>query len=329
MSKKQLETAEAAMAEAQVVKPDAKELEAIKLFCAEEIKQRERVANVSDEIKSLRAQQKAYKEALAKGLQGLQADGKAKCAMLSKADAARLEGLTAAAGLPSVPPYVRLVQTNKDATITAEVIQEAIEALSEDDIADAAQGGAAAGGPAEAIKSAVLQTIRRSIRSFTESLKIMPSVQRGLGPYDVLECTPEMADAMHGMWTTEDALKKALATKKTDPEVAAKMTDFKGRIEAFFVRTGLTAQRIVVENKPFRLVRRVSVRKPKVGIGLFEKMLNEALTEVGLTGGAAGAKFRPSDLIRALQIQISSVAPETKSNVSLCAIKSGSDGAEK
>jgi len=265
MSKKQLETAETAMAEAQVVKPDSKELEAIKLFCAEEIKQRERVAAVSEDIKGLRAQQKAHKDALTKGLQGLQADGKAKCAMLSKADAARLESLTAAAGIPSVPPYVRLVQANKDATITVEVIQEAIESLSEDDIVDAGSGG----GAAEAIKAAVLQTIRRTIRSFTESLKLMPSVQRGLGPYDVLECSPEMADAMYGLWSTEQALKKALASKKADPEITAKMTDFKARIEAFFIRTGLTAQRIVVENKPFRLVRRVSVRKPKVGIGLF------------------------------------------------------------
>jgi len=53
-------------------------------------------------------------------------------------------------------------------------------------------------------------------------------------------------------------------------------------------------------------------------------MLNEAMTETGLAGGAA--KFRPADLIKALQIQISSVAPETKSNVSLCAIKTSGEG---
>lgn len=318
------------MEAAQVIKPDSKELEAIKLFCAEEIKQRERVATVSDEIKGLRAQQKAHKEALTKAMQALLPDGKCKCAMLSKADAERLEALTSAAGIPSVPPYVRLVQANKDATITVEVIQEAIESLTEEDIADGGAASAGPGGAAEAIKAAVLQTIRRTIRSYTESLKIMPSLQRGLSTYDVSECTTAMADSMHALWTTEQALKQALASKKADPEVTAKMTDFKARIEAFFIRTGLTAQRIVVENKPYRLVRRVSVRKPKVGIGMFEKMLNEALTEVGLSGGAAGTpaggRFRPAELIRALQIQISSVAPETKSTVSLCAVKAaGSD----
>lgn len=302
------------METAQVVKPDGKELEAIKSFCAEEIKQRDRVATVAEQIKTLRAQQKAHKESLMKALQALEPDGKAKCAMLTKADAARLEALAAAAGVPAVPAYVRLVQTNKDATITVEVIQEAIESLTEDDIREATKGPE--GTAAEAIKAAVLQNVRRSIRSFTESLKIMPSVQRGLGPYDVLECTTEMADTMYALWTTDQELKEALAAKKADPEVVAKMADFKTRIEAFFIRTGLTAQRIVVENKPFRLVRRVSVRKPKVGIGLFEKMLNESLAENPITRA-----FRPSELIRALQIHVSSVAPETKSTVALCAVK--------
>lgn len=314
MSKQQLEAAESAMASAQVVKPDSKELSAIKLFCAEEIKHRERATEASTVIKGLRAAQKASRVALTEALQAFGAEGRAKCAMLTKADATRLESLAAAEGLPAVPPYVRLVQTNKDATITAEVVQEAIQAITEEDLRELA---AADGGPAEAVRAAVLQNIRRAIRSFTVSLKLMTSVQRGLGPYDVPECTPEMADQMLALWSAEHKLKAALACKKQDPEVSANQTDLKTTIESFFIRTGLTSQRIVVEGRPFRLVRRVSVRKPKVGLGMFEKMLADAMGQVNATA------FRPTDLIRALQIQLSSVPPETKSSVALCAVKAG------
>jgi hypothetical protein len=78
------------------------------------------------------------------------------------------------------------------------------------------------------------------------------------------------------------------------------------------------SQRIVVEGKPYKLVRRISVRKPKIGIGRVEKILDDILQDPEY----ADAKLlRPANLIKALQIQVSSVAPETKTTVSLSAIK--------
>lgn len=319
-----LEQAEEAMQKAQVVKPDPKELEAIKKFCTEEVKQRSKTADMAAELKTLRARQKALKDDLLKALQAIERGPKA--VALSKADAQRLEALASSEGLPGVPPYLRLNTTNKDGTITPEVIQEALESITPEDLEEAAVALKADGTPDDKLKSAAvrkvaLDNIRRLIRSYTESPKLLANLPRGLNVYDLAEAPSELADKMWSSWSTEQAIKRALAAKKQDPAAVKAQGDLKTKIEAFFVRTGLTAQRLVVEGQPYRLVRRVSVRKPKLGIGKLETILDEVLTDAL---GPSGV-FRPTELIRALQIQVTSLPPETKSTVALCAVRAPKD----
>jgi hypothetical protein len=295
-----LNDALSALSEAQVIKPDAAELEAIKTFCNIEVKLKANVLTASERVLALRAESKMFKQKLEAIIKGR------KCLALSKADAARFDLLATQAAVETMPPFLRLVPANKDATITTEVIQEALESITQQDFTEA-----------EDIKGVVLKNIRRTIRSFTESMKIMPSLQRGMTSYDVPELSSEEADTMWQFWLRQQRIKESLASKKADPEAAAKKEECKKRVESFFIRTGLISQRIVVEGHPYKLVRRVSVRKPKIGIGRLEKMLDEVLQDLQITP----TTFRSEPLIKALQIQVSSVAPETKTNVSLSAIK--------
>lgn len=282
------------------VKPAAEELTAIKQFCSAEAARRATAEASAEAVKALRTQVKAAREALQKDMTQM----RAKCVALSKADAKRLDA--------ALPPYARIVQANKDAAVTPEVVQEAIESLTPDDLRETGAQGLAA------VRAAVLQNIRRIVRSYTETLKLHACLQRGVSPYDVAEASPEMADAMYTLWTAEQALKRALEARKPPAEETKALSALRDRIEGFFVRTGLTAQRVVVEGRPYRLVRRVSVRKPRVGIGRVETLLDEVLKDLS-------GDVNTGALIHALQVQLSAIPPETKSSVVLCAVRAPDD----
>ena len=312
-----LMSAQSAIQEAEVIKPTNSELQAISVFCKDEIKRRLSEAQASDEVKSMRVQQKNLKSKLAKDIQV----SAAKCIAISKEDAVRLEAMAKTDNVEPMHPYARIVQVNKDSGITPEIIQEALENVSTEDLAEAAAGASAEGTATTktTVRHLVMTKIRRIIRSYTESLKMSESLPRGLSIYDVAQASKEVADRMWQLWITEQSLKKNLLKKKNASmaSVSSSNNTLKTQIEAFFMRTGLTAQRIVVEGHPYRLVRRISVRKPKIGVGRFEQILDGALADSSLDDLKA---FRPIEFMKELQVQLSSVPAETKSNVVLCKI---------
>jgi hypothetical protein len=70
-----------------------------------------------------------------------------------------------------------------------------------------------------------------------------------------------------------------------------------------------------VDSKAYKLVRRVSVRKAKIGIGQVEKMLDHVLKDI------RPESFKPAEVCREIQILMTSLPPETKSSIKLCAVK--------
>lgn len=299
--------------------PDAVELEAIKRFCLEESKRKQETTERASSVKDLRLTQKQLRTELTAFLQKTDK----KVVALSKADCKRFGETCLKNNHLTLPPILRIVRTNKDLTITPEVIQEAIECITEDDLRDAASKDAANKDSAEGksheirkkdiMKAAILTNLRRIIRSYNESLKLLSSLPRTESLYDIDEADAEIAEKMFKMWTTEQTIKDLLKENK----VVVDNTEVKSKVESYFIRTGLTAQRIIVEGKPFRLVRRVSILKPKIGIGKFEAILTETLE--------TSKDLNLNTIIKNLQIQISSQPPETKSKVSLCSIKEAKD----
>ena len=301
----QLVTASAALEEITKVKPENEEKKAIKTFCTEEVQRKLESQKISAEVAVLRAVQKDCKLKLSK----------AKCLMLSKEDHAKYEKMCASEGLPSMPPYLRTVKTNKDGSITPEILQEAIDCLTPQDLSEASGGR-----PVEIIKEAILKAVRRIIRTYTETTKLMDNMPRGKTVYDMDTAPPEIAETMFTSWRTQHEVKKLLESKKIDPEESKAHNVLKEKVESYFIRAGITAQRIVVDSKAYKLVRRVSVRKAKIGIGQVEKMLDQVLKDI------RPDSFKPAEVCREIQILMTSLPPETKSSIKLCAVKDPADG---
>jgi len=299
-----LATAESMVQEAQSVKPMQEEIDAIKNFCAEEIKRRSIIDEASQSIKAARMQQKNLKAQLQKIMES----SKCKCMGLSKDLFKKYNDMCAVEKLPDMPPYLRIIQTNKDSSITPEIIEEAIESISTEDLKDAEQGDIS---KIAALRSTVLNSVKRLIRSYADSLKVTSSIPRGNDSYDIPEASAETSELMYKYWSLENEIKRTLLNKKHDASDKKELSDLKEKIETYFVRTGLTAQRVVVHKKSYRLVRRISIRKQKIGVGKFEKILDDVL-------GSIKDSIKKEDLSRNLQIQLSSIPPDTKSQVVLC-----------
>ncbi len=290
-------------------KPEPAEIEAIKLFCAAEVQKRQATQNIKAQISKFRAIQSEQRKALTEYM-----NNNFECIAISRADAVRLDALSNAEGLQIMPRYLRLLKTNKDTNITSETIKEALQTISLEDLKENLGTLETSDVDQEkvqkALKELILKLLRRQIRSFSLNLKLVTSALRGLTIYELPEAPSDVADRMWALWNAEQSIKKLLADKpKIDhPEL-------KERIENYFVRTGLSSQRIVVESKPWRLVRKVSIQKMRIGIGRIENMLDEALKNQSLE------RFNAAEIIHFLQVQISSLPPETKTSVGLCAVK--------
>lgn len=283
------------------ISPEKKELDAIKEFCTTEMKRKKTLNELALSVKTLRFEHKKIQEGLKNLMQ------KTECYALSKADAAEFDALSEKMGIEEIPKYVRLVRTSKDANITCEIVSEALENINNDDLIEQ---GVENRTPKEVIKNLVLTNIRRLIRSFTINLKLMKNIVKGLSIYEIPDAEKSVADEMWKLWVTEQEIKK---NSKLKPDACNK--ELKERVENYFIRTGLTAQRIVVEGQSFKLARKISIRKGKIGIGSFENILNELLKTLN------AEKFNPNQLIHDLHVQISSLPPETKSTLGLTPIK--------
>jgi hypothetical protein len=288
-------------------KPEASEIEAIKLFCASEVQKRQANDLLKKQVSKFRAVQSEQREKLTEYMK----NGPYECVAISRADALRLDAQSNAEGLQIMPRYLRLIKTNKDTNITSEIIKESLQSITIEDIKEnMTVEKLEANQIQDALKQLILKLLRRNIRSFNLSLKLVTSSPSGQTLYDLPEAPSEISDQMWTLWNAEQSIKKLLSDK---PKL--EQGDLKERIENYFIRTGLTSQRIVVESKPWRLVRKVSIKKMRIGIGRIEHMLDDALKNQSLD------RFNASEIIHFLQVQISSLPPETKTSVGLCAVK--------
>lgn len=286
-------------------KPEASEIEAIRLFCAAEVQKRNASQAMKAQVSKLRTIVNEKRTALIEYMKSIQDDSN--CAAISRSDALRLDKASNDLGLKPMPRYVRLLKTNKDTNITSEIIQEALQGISIEDLKENMTADTDA---QKTFKEVILKSFRRLIRSYTTSLKLVNSALRGLTLYDLPECPMQVADNMWALWNAEQEIKALLENKPKNDH-----PELKERIENYFVRTGLSSQRIVVESRPWRLVRKVSIQKMRIGIGRIENMLDDALKNQSFE------RFNASEIIHFLQVQISSLPPETKTSVGLCAVK--------
>jgi len=298
-------------------KPDKKELEAIKKFCSIELERREIQKTSIDELKKLRTQQKECKEVL----QTLVPKTNNVLA-LSKLQMKQYTQECNSIGIPPVPAYLRYITCNKDSSITAELIQEALLSISSEDLASLTESEhqeTNQQNKQQKLSELILDSVRRHIRTYTENLKISESLPKGVSNYDAEETNDQQVLAAFNLWKCECSIKTLLSQRKTQESVhkasAQESKETKQIIEQYFVRTGLTKQLLVIDSQSLKLCRKVSIRKPKVGIGKLENLLGIMFGEHPKL--LTSVQVRTNEIVRLLQIQISSLPPETKSTISL------------
>lgn len=192
----------------------------------------------------------------------------------------------------SLPPYIRVIKNTKDISITSEIIEEALENLSEEEVQEKQ-------GDVEAIVEALLCGVRRLIRSFNEQAKLTDSIPRGVKPADI-----EFAD--------EDLAREAIRLHeqnnlvlKTEKEKRDRQDSFKVDIEkqgevlkGFFQRANTCTQRVNMEGQAYNLCCRTTVTRPKVTIKVLQEFVIEGVKEC-LIPNKRG-KINKSELISAL-----------------------------
>jgi hypothetical protein len=201
---------------------------------------------------------------------------------------------------PEVPPlYVRLTRGNKDATITPEIIEDAIDSVTDEDIAEH-----------KSVIEAILHHVRNSIRTYKQTISLSDSRERNQHVYD----TPSLPDDLfpHVMSWHLANLKMSegqVKHKEALSEVTQALNAVKPIVESFFERTGVMTQRVNLEDIPYRITRKVSVRHPRIGLpklkSLFEELQTTNLDRLR-------ASVRP---------MLQNVPPVTKADVVFCAVR--------
>lgn len=281
---------EAALSRATPVVAHDSEKAALKEFCLLNLKRRSLLGSSEDKAKG-RETIKASKAAL----EAFMTNNEFTCCCLSKA-----QFELAIKDYPEVPPlYVRLVRSNKDATITPEIVEEAIDSVTSEDIREFGS-----------IVEAIIHHVRNTIRSYKTSLSLSDSRERNQHIYD----TPTLPDDMfnhvlawHGatlaMTEAHKKHKEALA------ELTAAIGSVKPVVESFFERTGLITQRVTMEDSPYRITRKVSVRNVRIGIPKLQSLLTGINTE------------NLHEIKTGIRQALQNVPPTTKADIVFCAVK--------
>jgi hypothetical protein len=289
------------VSEQQVVKPSAQEKSAISSYCSLSLQVKKIEEKLKEQVVSLKPEIKALRVALLD--------------TVKKGDDEIFQIPQELRKHLAVPPYIRLVKNNKDLTITPEVISEALQAVTEADVLEAQ------GSPSEILINTILASVRRIVRSFSEQIKLTESVPRGIKPADIPFASAELSKQAIALHEHSSVVLNAEAEKRTSVAAAkAAMTEKQPSLEQFFERSGITHQRVMLDNKPFNLCRRLTVSKTKVTF----KLLQDVLENVDIVKSFKtkqdildAIKHRKQDIHKAVAAKIATLPNTSKSIIHL------------
>lgn len=233
--------------------------------------------------------------------------------VLSKDDYKRLETETTALDLPMVPMYVRLIRNTKDDPITVDLLNEAFDTVTQEDIQEQMTKNNL--GFADAFQATFLATLRNLIRSYRMSLRFSNTKDRTVNLYDIPECTPEIVKALLKVHiATENTKAASDNNKEAISEITKEIQANKSAVQSFFERTQVMSQRIVMDGSPYRLTRKITVRHEKLGITKIESLLQNVTN--GIQSMEDFTKVR-TQLLKTIQ----NIPPITKSDICFSAVK--------
>ena len=323
MSTEDLQEADT-IAETQLLKPSALEIAAIKEYCKWVLEKRGLEADLKEKTKAFREAAKAAKTELLEFMK----TSEDKTLTFSKAKLGELESVCAAEGLPGVVPYLRLVTSQKDSPIKAAFLEEALSTLTVDDLDEMKQSDKDNSvGPRpfrDLLMDVILFKLRHSIRSVTETLKMSGSLERGKKFHEIPE-NDSLADKFLVWHQNEARLKKAReAHKDTMADLATKIKECEAQVQVFFTRTQTTSQKLVLQDKTYRLVRKTTTKTSRVGLTTVQPWITECLDQFKVDTFRSFQK-QQATVLKELQSRMDTQPIEAKTSVQLVAIKAATD----
>lgn len=260
--------------------PDPAEQEAMHAYSVELLKMRQK----EEVTKQQTAPMKAAVKELRQRLYAWMVDEVKDTVAIPKAMLEQHNAQLAAAGMPDLPPYIRLFRNNKDATILAETVRTAMEDVTRADVEEVMAESKKALGVTQAFCMAVVGKVRLAIREYTQQVKQQASLPKGVRATDVEDAPAEVASWAIKLHTNEQGVKILEGQRKAgDSKREANLKLLAPLVSSYFARAGLVteagnaSQRIVIRGAPYRLVRRVSTIKHPIRFGTIDRALWHAL----------------------------------------------------
>lgn len=235
-----------------------------------------------------------------------------------------------------IPAYIRLSQNTKDLSITPQIVQEAINAISEDDLLESVEDNEHS---YESLINLVISSVRRLIRSFNEQPKICDSVPRGVKACDVKVAEETLIKLAFNLFEKSEFVLQSERKKREQANfVKRDMELCTGSVKDYFERSQLTSQRVSLENKSYNLCYRTTVKRPKINAKMLGNIMHDTLKDcdlicINLKNGQNRpiqkhellAKFKKGDFCRVLLSKLSAIEAETKKSVYLQSLKSSDE----
>jgi hypothetical protein len=172
----------------------------------------------------------------------------------------------------------------------------------------------------EILQDAVLLKLRQTIRSVSESVRLSQSLERGRKFHEIPD-RDDLADKALIWHMNEERIKKARAQLKEDMgDLASQIKEAEESVDAFFVRTQTTSRQLTLENKNYRLMRKVTSKKSRVGITTVGPWITETF-DLFKVDTFRNFQKAQSQILKDLESRLDTVPITTKSSVSLVIMK--------
>lgn len=312
--KEDLQMSDNAAAE-QIIEPTKKEKICLSSYCSLSLECKKAEKESNEKIKNLKP---LVKDLRANLLETLRSD-KIEICVISQEQRKEADKRLAAKGLPSVPPYIRISKNSKDLKIGDSVISEAIHSVTENDLAECEiENGK------DALIFCIINAVRRIIRSFNEQVKLSESVPRGIKSADVPFANEKLAEEAIRLFEESETILRSEKTKRENVAVLKKEMSTKlSSMLSYFARGNITHQRVILENMPFNLCKKVSVIKPKINFALLEDLLTSEIQDADTMKDAMKILQSNRDQItKQVLVKVSTLPSKTKVSIHLQKIKS-------
>jgi hypothetical protein len=301
------------IASAQIIKPTKKEKSCLSSYCALSLQVKKEEAATLEKVKTKKPLIKDIRANLLETLK----ESDCEILLLPHDLRKQADQRALSLGLDPIPPYIRLVKNNKDLSITSEIVAEAIASLDPNDVMENEKENVK-----EALVDCILASIRRLVRSYSEQIKLTESVPRCIKAADVQIASHEISEEAIRLHELSNEVLKSESTKRENITMAKKeMAQKVQQIEEYFNRGSITYQRVILENNPYNLCKRISVTKPKISFPVLTELLNSSIQKLTKKQDIIKYLENRDVLTKSLLTKISTIPSTTKVAIHLQKIK--------